>query len=1209
MGKNINYRLRRKVKSTAKLCSRILIVCFIMLLSLGAVLPATALADETPVTFPDAGLEAAIRDAIAKPSGDIYQSDLEALISLKAESANISDIHGIEYCTNLEQLYLDMNQITDISPLTALTKLQGLWIYMNQISDISSLAGLSSLTGVYLCYNQISDISALAGLTGLQVLYCSNNQLSDISSISSLANVNMLNLSGNNIVSITPLSGLNNLNTVNIGTNKIDSITPLVSNTGIGTGDAIDLTHNYLDISPGSSDLADIQTLTDRAAAITYEPQNAPPAEQFTLTTQVNGNGTITRSPEQSTYDSGSFVQLTANPASGWEFTGWTGDIESNTNPVSLTMDNNKTVTANFIESPAVTYTLSMTIIGNGTVTKSPDELSYETGTSVNLTAVPETGWYFYGWNGGLYGSANTSTITINANTTVWATFVEESSGPYTIVVDHVGNGSVIVSPDQPVYETGATVNLTAVSDTGWTFAGWGGDLSGTDNPTSLTMDDNKMVSATFVSPSGSGTTRWWNNAWSRRMEVTVTENSGVNLTDYQVKFPVIYDADMQEDFSDIRFINAGDSAELSYWMDNVIPATSADFWVKVPYIPASGTATLFMYYGNSACTTTSNIHDTFIWGDDFEDLEWTNTNINQINYDSPSTGEPSDQYNTEDGLYIQKGAAASEPIAELFSDGSMKVLPLNYIAEIEVNPVIKFGSTIICPRYQAVDDKYETLININFNSTALNKVVNDNWTYIAGAPLAPKEINPGTWYALSTIVTREGSTNRFRVLVDDIQYIDATDSSLAYTGLALITYDLEDSFQVSYDDFRLRQFATAEPMLATGEEQAYSDFLSVLTVNIVGQGDVSKSLDLPFYEVGTTINLTAIPVPGWYFTGWNGDIESNANRVSLTIDADKVITAVFSVSDSPAPSSSGGGGGGGGGSPMLTLNPLVFKSSDGKVVINIPAGTMFLNGSGYSANHVWFQKVSDEKWPPLPAGMTIMSAVYNLTPDKTTFEPAAQITFYYDKALVPDGLNSETILIAYWDDEAKKWVSIEGCICDPSNGTITVGVTHLTVFAVMAPTRSASFALANLEISPDAVQTGEPTIIAVQISNNGDLKSSYEVVLKIDGFQTQQKNLTIAGGDIESVSFEISITEPGSHTIEINGLRKTITVIEPATPEPEEPATPVAAINEVPSSSTETHSSSMTPWPWLIAIISGVLILGTAVGIRASQHRTSSRK
>ena len=98
--------------------------------------------------------------------------------------------------------------------------------------------------------------------------------------------------------------------------------------------------------------------------------------------------------------------------ASGYEFTGWSGDLSGSANPATLTMDGNKSVTANFTVLPA-TYTLSVSA-SNGTVSKSPDKAAYDEGETVALQAVAASGYEFTGWSGDLSGSANPATLTMD---------------------------------------------------------------------------------------------------------------------------------------------------------------------------------------------------------------------------------------------------------------------------------------------------------------------------------------------------------------------------------------------------------------------------------------------------------------------------------------------------------------------------------------------------------------------------------------------------------------------------------------------------------------------------------------------------------------------------------------------------------------------------------------------------------------------------
>jgi hypothetical protein len=69
---------------------------------------------------------------------------------------------------------------------------------------------------------------------------------------------------------------------------------------------------------------------------------------QYTLNLATVGNGSAAQVPNQATYDHGTNVQLTATPDPGWNFDFWTGDASGSVNPLNVTMDGNKNITANF---------------------------------------------------------------------------------------------------------------------------------------------------------------------------------------------------------------------------------------------------------------------------------------------------------------------------------------------------------------------------------------------------------------------------------------------------------------------------------------------------------------------------------------------------------------------------------------------------------------------------------------------------------------------------------------------------------------------------------------------------------------------------------------------------------------------------------------------------------------------------------------------
>ena len=91
------------------------------------------------VDFPDANLNAAVRTAIGKPAGTIYNTDLYGLTTLNAFSSGIADLSGLDQCPALTILSLYNNSITSLTPLAGLLSLNYLDVNTNQITDVSPL--------------------------------------------------------------------------------------------------------------------------------------------------------------------------------------------------------------------------------------------------------------------------------------------------------------------------------------------------------------------------------------------------------------------------------------------------------------------------------------------------------------------------------------------------------------------------------------------------------------------------------------------------------------------------------------------------------------------------------------------------------------------------------------------------------------------------------------------------------------------------------------------------------------------------------------------------------------------------------------------------------------------------------------------------------------------------------------------------------------
>lgn len=227
--------------------------------------------------------------------------------------------------------------------------------------------------------------------------------------------------------------------------------------------------------------------------SVTYDVE--PPTRDITVL--VNGNGTVDPSEGIHSYYKGSTLTLTATPGFGYKFDSWSGDLTGTANPQDILMDTNKTVTANFIELPKYILTTSAT---NGSISLSETGGSYYEGTELTLTAIPDSGYKFTAWSGDLSGSENPVILTMDGDKSITAGFAEIPS--YALTVSAV-NGSVSLDPAGGSYLEGTEVTLTAVPDTGYEFSGWSGDIAGTTNPRTVTMNGDISITVNFDLISG----------------------------------------------------------------------------------------------------------------------------------------------------------------------------------------------------------------------------------------------------------------------------------------------------------------------------------------------------------------------------------------------------------------------------------------------------------------------------------------------------------------------------------------------------------------------------------------------------------------------------------------------------------------------------------------------------------------------------------
>jgi hypothetical protein len=150
---------------------------------------------------------------------------------------------------------------------------------------------------------------------------------------------------------------------------------------------------------------------------------------EYSLTTAANPGAGGTVGPSGVTWHiSGAPVDVTATNNTGYVFSNWTGDVpagDETDNPVSITMDSPKSLTANF-SLTVHTLTVQVAPPGGGAVAKDPDQPSYAYGETVDLTATPSDGYLFSEWEGDVPSGDETDnplTITMDGDKTLTAKF------------------------------------------------------------------------------------------------------------------------------------------------------------------------------------------------------------------------------------------------------------------------------------------------------------------------------------------------------------------------------------------------------------------------------------------------------------------------------------------------------------------------------------------------------------------------------------------------------------------------------------------------------------------------------------------------------------------------------------------------------------------------------------------------------------------
>jgi hypothetical protein len=236
---------------------------------------------------------------------------------------------------------------------------------------------------------------------------------------------------------------------------------------------------------------------------------------QLTVTDSPANGGTVQLSPASASgyYNAGTSVQLTASAASGSQFINWSGALSGSANPQNLAMSAPESVAALFGTPNTITTSPpGLQIIIDGQTLTAPQTPDWVTGSthSIGVVTPQATGQgsqlAFGSWSD---SGAATHNVTAQANGTYTATFQTQYLLSESVSPAFAG----AISPAAGYFNAGSAVQLSAAPSPGYAFNSWGGALTGSSTPQTVTMSGPQSVSASFTVPGTLTVSSGWRQA------------------------------------------------------------------------------------------------------------------------------------------------------------------------------------------------------------------------------------------------------------------------------------------------------------------------------------------------------------------------------------------------------------------------------------------------------------------------------------------------------------------------------------------------------------------------------------------------------------------------------------------------------------------------------------------------------------------------
>jgi len=517
-----------------------------------------------------------------------------------------------------------------------------------------------------------------------------------------------------------------------------------------------DSCYNIANVSVDGSPVGAVASYTFTNVTANHTISATFSAITCTLTVNVtpSGGGNVTVNgatpsgyPNTTTWNCGENVTLNAVAAGGYSFVNWSGDLGGSVNPTNITMTSIKDVTAHF---SAVIYNLTVISDGccpinvsgavSGTVPAGGNKTFTGIGEGGEVTVSVDDSagcCKFDSWSD---AGAQTHTITMNSDKSVTA-YCSVPSYDLTVNVSPGGGGNVTVNgttptgyPNTSTWNNGDVVTLNATAASGYHFVNWTGNLTGSTNPTNITMNSDKNVTANFV---------------INRYNLNISSTSGGNVTTpgegtYTYNASEVVDLVATVD-ANYHFVNwtgdVGTVADVNSANTNITMTGNysivANFTVHPPIICVSPSSLNLTVAPNTTVTTTYTITNcgggTLHWDSSNVtyvpdgNMTWLTQNITNGTLNASESDTVLVTVNTT-------GLAKGTYRAFITITGSTFIFPIIVVITTDIDVMRNLPGNALMPNETYPGDTFDVYVNFtammnDFNAIGLTDVAPDGWT------------------------------------------------------------------------------------------------------------------------------------------------------------------------------------------------------------------------------------------------------------------------------------------------------------------------------------------------------------------------------------------------------------------------------------------------------------------------------------------------